>query len=452
MDPIASFAQHVVGTNYDDLPPSTRSATKTLILDTLGVGIVGSSGPKADELAHLHARDGAGDAARVWSLGTRLPASSAALCNAYQIHNSEFDCVHEEAVAHVLSAVLPASLAHAERAGGVSGQNLIEAVALGVDVASCLGVAAQSGLRFFRPATVGGFGASAALGKLMGLNEARMINALSIVYGQLCGTMQAHTEGSMLLAMQMGFCARNAVIAADMAEAGFEGPKNILEGPFGYFRLFEDGGDPKGLAATLGKVWRIEEVAHKPFPSGRATHGVIDASLELQRQHGFSSDSIQSIRAQVPPLVHHLVGRPYQHEMEINYARLCAAFTVACALVKGGVGFDDFRSEVYGDPRIRRIAENTVIEVQDAGDPNALTPVAVTIVLQDQSEHYIQMDAVYGAPARPMTRDAALAKFRTNCSLGKKPISTAQVEDLIKQIEHLEEVADVTQIVDLMIG
>ena len=452
MDSIVSFARHVVGTNYNDLPASAQSATKTLILDTLGVGIVGSSGPKADELAALQARSAAGDDARVWSLGTRLPAAAAALCNSYQIHNSEFDCVHEEAVAHVLSAIVPASLAHAERVGNVSGKEFIAAVTLGVDVASCLGVAAQSGLRFFRPATVGGFGAAAAIGKLMGFDEARMINALSIVYSQLSGTMQAHTEGSMLLAMQMGFSARNAVIAADMAEAGFEGPQNILEGPFGYFRLFEERGDPAAAAATLGKIWRVEEVAHKPFPSGRATHGVIDACLELQRRHGFSGDDVQSIRAQVPPLVHHLVGRPYLPEMEINYARLCAAFTVGCALVKGSIGFEDFNAEVYGDPRIRAIAENTVIDVQDDGDPNALTPVGVTVVLNNQSEHSVQLDAIYGAPARPMTRDAALAKFRTNCSLGRRPLKSEQVEGLIARVENLEEVTNVAQIVDLMIG
>ncbi|MEM9355184.1 MAG: MmgE/PrpD family protein [Pseudomonadota bacterium] len=451
MDSIASFARHVVGRGYNDLPETARSAAKKLILDTIGVGIVGSSGPMATELAQLHASgEGAGDA-RVWSLGTQLPPAAAALCNAYQIHNSEFDCVHEEAVAHVLSAVLPASLAHAERVGGVSGTQLIEAVVLGVDVASCLGVAAQSGLRFFRPGTVGGFGAAAAVGKLMQLDEARMVNALSITYGQLCGTMQAHTEGSMLLAMQMGFNARNAVIACDMAAAGFEGPQNVLEGPFGYFGLFEAAGEPAAVAATLGKTWRIEEVAHKPFPSGRATHGVVDGCLELKRQHGFSAEDIERVHAYVPPLVHHLVGRPFKTEMEINYARLCAAFTAACVLVKDNIGFDDFRAGVYQDKHIRQLAEATVIEVQDGGDPNALTPVTVTIRLKDQSEHSIKLDAVYGAPGRPMLKDAALAKLRTNCALGKQPLPMAQVDQLIDRVDHLEEVTNVAQIVDLMI-
>ena len=96
-------------------------------------------------------------AARVCVGGARLPAASAALCNAYQLHNSEYDCIHERAVVHPLAVLLPAVLAHAERAGGVSGRDLLSAVVLGVDVAAGLGVAARSGLRFFRPAIAGAF-------------------------------------------------------------------------------------------------------------------------------------------------------------------------------------------------------------------------------------------------------------------------------------------------------
>ncbi|MGI9421759.1 MAG: MmgE/PrpD family protein, partial [Hyphomicrobiaceae bacterium] len=175
MDAIAAFAAHAVKTRYEAIPASAIAAAKIFVLDTIGVGIVGSSGPLAPELARAQNKFGTGDDTRVWSLGTRLPAAAAAMCNAYQIHNSEFDCVHEAAVAHVMSAVLPATLAHAERSGGIDGQRLLEAVIVGVDVASSLGVAATSGLRFFRPATVGAFGATAAVGKLMGFDEARMI-------------------------------------------------------------------------------------------------------------------------------------------------------------------------------------------------------------------------------------------------------------------------------------
>ena len=282
MDAIDSFARHVVGTRFEDLPGIAVAAAKTFILDTLGVGIAGSSGPMARELAEAQTLWGEREEARVWGNGRLLSAPAAAMCNACQAHNSEFDCLHEEAVVHAMSIVLPAAMAGAERGKGVSGRNLITAVTLGVDVAAGLGIAATSGLQFFRPATAGAFGGTAALGKLMGFDQAAMLEAFSLVYGQCCGTMQAHTEGSGLLALQMGFNARNAVVACDLAQRGFGGPKHILEGRFGYFRLIEAAGEPARVARDLGKRWLVAELAHKPFASGRATHGIIEACLALR--------------------------------------------------------------------------------------------------------------------------------------------------------------------------
>ena len=68
-----------------------------------------------------------------------------------------------------MAVLLAAALAHAERAGGVSGRDLLTAVVLGVDVGTGLGVASKAPLRFFRPATAGAFAATAAIGKLDGL-------------------------------------------------------------------------------------------------------------------------------------------------------------------------------------------------------------------------------------------------------------------------------------------
>jgi aconitate decarboxylase len=168
MDAIAAFAEHVVGTGYDDLPAPAIAAAKTFILDSFGVGVAGSAAPWAKELVDTATRWGSGEDARVWVHGAALPAPAAAMCNGWQIHNSEYDCVHEAAVVHPMAVLLSATVAHAERAGGVSGPDLLCAIALGVDVGAGLGVASKAPLRFFRPATARAFAATAAIGRLMG--------------------------------------------------------------------------------------------------------------------------------------------------------------------------------------------------------------------------------------------------------------------------------------------
>ncbi len=451
MTAIESMCAHVAERGYDDLSPAAVAAAKTFVLDTLGVGLAGSAGPKARELSAAQRLSGEGRDARVWATGARLPAPAAALCNAYQVHNSEFDCIHEAAVAHVMTVVLPVALAGSERLGGVSGRRLIEAVALGVDVAAGLGIAATRGLRFFRPATVGAFGGTAALGKLMGLDAARLHHAFSIAYGQLSGTMQAHTEGSMLLALQMGFNARNAVVACDLAAAGIEGPADILEGPFGYFRLFEPDGVAERAVADLGRVWRIAEVAHKPFPSGRATHGVIDGCLELRGDHGLGGDDVVAVVLRLPHLVHHLVGRPVQPAMAINYARLCAQYLAARALLRGTVDLQDFTDAAYADTATQDLARRIHVEVADVGDPNAFTPVEVELELRDGSRHAKRIEIVYGNPAKPMSREAHLAKFRHNAALATPALADAKAEHLIALVDALEDMADVTALVDQVV-
>ena len=449
MDAIAAFADHATRTRFEDLPGEAVRAAKIFMLDTLGVGIGGSSGPMAGNLAEAQDAWGQGGVARVWGRRKHLPALAAVMCNAYQVHNSEFDAVHEEAVVHAVSVVLPVAIAGAERMKGVSGKDLITAVTVGVDVAAGLGAAATTGLRFFRPATAGAFGGTAALGILMGLDQPAMINALSIAYGQVCGTMQAHTEGSMLLAMQVGFNARNAVVACDLAARGFDAPKNVLEGPFGYFKLIESSGAPARIAQDLGRRWLITELAQKPYPSGRATHGIIEACLELQRKHGYPADAIERVTARVPPLVHQLVGRPHLIQPTANYARLCASYIAARALLNGRIGFEDFRVEAYQDARTQALVQSISIEPWDVGNPNALTPVDVEIELRDGARHAIRLDVVYGNPAKPLSRDDHLAKFRRNCEAAACPLAPDKTERLIQRLDRLEDVTDVVEFVDL---
>jgi aconitate decarboxylase len=452
MDAIVRFASHVLETRYDNLPAHALAATKTFILDSFGVAVVGSAGPWVAELIETQARSGQGSDARVWVRGTQLPAPAAAFVNGYQIHNCEFDCVHEAAVVHPMAVLLAATTAHAERAKMISGRDFLTAIAVGVDVAAGLGLASRAPMRFFRPATAGAFAATAAIGRLMGFDVPTLVHAFAITHGQLCGTMQAHAEGSPLLAMQIGFNARNAVLACDLAAAGITGPQNVLEGRFGYYPLFEGACDLGPVLDGLGKVWRITEVAHKPFPCGRASHGVVDGVLQLKRQHSFAARELAKIDCLVPPLTHRLVGRPARPDMAASYARLCAPYAIACALLNDTVDIADFGPKSLADQRRLALAARALLRTDDNPDQNALAPVRVAVTLENGTSHEIRVDEVYGSPARPMTRDAHLAKFRRNWGSGAAlALAEAGGDALAAQVDALESLADVTELVDLLV-
>ena len=452
-DAIERLADHVVETNFSDIPDKAVQSAKTYILDTIGVGLAGSTGPYVPELLRTYALSSApAVTSRVLGQNAKLNPPDAALVNGFQIHNSEFDCVHEEAVIHTMTVLLAVIFADADRRGDISGRDLLRAAVLGVDVACNLGVACTSGLQFFRPATAGAFAAVAAVGSARGYNKEELIRAFSLAYVQLSGTMQAHTEGSSLLALQIGFNARNALIACDLAENGLPGLQGVLEGRFGYFGLIEAQGDIRSVLSTLGKNWRINEVAHKPFPSGRATHGIVDAIQELQGSNTINVDQIESVRAMVPSLTHHLVGRPIHDAMEISYARLNGQYAAAIMLQKNSIDIDDFTIEAIRNKSSLDLARKISIEIDGNPDPNALSPVEVEIKMENGEKFVKRIDTVYGNPNKPLTRDAHLAKFRRNWKAAAISLSAEKGEELINNIDCLEEVEDIRSLIDLATG
>lgn len=422
------------------LPGEVRADAERLLADTLAVGAAGASAPGADAVLAAARAWGQSDEARLIGSasvrpelvegrpslasvgrpsaglgrteegggscagGEHLPAPSAAFVNGFRIHCLEWDAVHEPAVVHALSVVTAALGAVIDRAGGCDPEEALVALAVGVDVASGLGVAATSPLTFFRPATAGCLGAALAVARITGAPAA---DALSLAYSFASGTMQAHVEGSIALPLQIANAARAAVMAADLAKAGLTGPHDVLEGPFGYLRLFDQGALTT-YTDRIGERWLIREVSTKPYPSGRASHGVLgvlSTVLPPAREHG-----IVAVEAYVPPLVARLVGRPFLPQMTPAYARLCLPLLAALMLRDGQIDPRRFTPETFADPAVGALAARVTIRDDGNPDPNALSPQRLRITMSDGTtrEHAIQ--ATLGAPDAPLSPEQAATK------------------------------------------
>lgn len=385
------------------LPGATWDAAVRLLGDTLAVGAAG--GPLSQE-------SGVGAAARRWGTGAearllgsdaRLPAPSAAFVNGFRIHGLEWDAVHEGAVVHALSVVTAALGAAIDRRGGCDLDAALVALAVGVDVASGLGLAATGPMRFFRPATAGVVGAALAVARIEGVD--RFDDVLGLAVAQAAGTMQAHVEASIALPLQIANAARAAVTAVDLVAAGLTGPHDALEGPFGYFALFE-AGDLARYTDMLGAAWRIKEVSTKPFASGRASHGVLAALA------GETPDraAVEDVAAYLPPLVRRLVDRPMSADMTPAYARLCLPFLCALMLRDGAINPGRFNPVSFADPELAGLAARVTIHADDNEDANALAPQRVVIGFAD-GHLDIEIAHILGSPGAPMTPDQVAAKY-----------------------------------------
>ena len=447
---IDALIEHIQQTKYQDLPDTTISAAKAFILDSIGVGISGSRVNRVDQVKAGFLKAGEAKQAQIWTTGEWLSAEHAAAINAYQIHNQEWDCVHEQAVVHPMATIFSALTAFAQREQ-LSGKQLLLGTVIAVDVATLIGQSVTSGLKFFRPSVCGSLGATAGLCAMVQADQATTANALGIAYSKLSGTMQAHVEGSPMLAMQIGFNAQSAIQAFDFACAGFEGPKDILEGPYGYFKLFEDTYDLSLFWQKIGNKFQIEEVSHKPFPTGRAGHGTIDGLQCLQRNHGFDVRDVVSVKVIAPPLIHRLVSRPPKQTMDANYAKLCHGYLAATTLLTGGVSVEDFSADMLNCKERLSLADKVSLFTSNEANPNALSPITVKVTLKSGRYYQMNLQHVLGHPQRPMNRPAQIEKFVLACKSAKVTFSSGQIDKLINRIDALEQIPNINDLVNLMI-
>jgi aconitate decarboxylase len=453
MNLVDQLLDHALSPRVHGWPAAATQAAKTFITDSVAVGLAGSQHPRVPQVRQAARAWGSGSDAHEWATGQPWPASTAALLNAYQIHNQEFDCVHERAVVHPMATILPALMAQAERAGDVSGQALIEAVIVAVDVATTIGSAQVAPMRFFRPAMCGALGASLGLARLADLSRENAAHCLGIAYSQLAGTMQAHVEGSPMLALQVGLAARAAVTALDLASAGFAGPRDVLEGPFGYFELYDAPLAPR--CATVQAVFdelhtqhRITQVSHKPFPTGRAAQGALDGLRELQRVHSFAATDVQRVELSAPPLILRLVDRPIRPQMDANYARLCLGYLAATLLLTGDVSLQAFDRAALDDPHRHALATLVFAVPNGSSDANALAPQALCVTLTNGTQHRVDLPAVLGHPQRPLSAAAQRDKFNACCAFAG--LSHQGTDTLHVACQALDELHDVRELISLM--
>ncbi len=346
-DPAWPLAQHVCHTAYADLPASAVRSARRDILDTFGCMLGGSGSPGIAELCAVIGEWGGREESRVLLRGIRLPAPQAALLNASMGHALDFDDTLDTGGSiHPGVSVLAAALAVADRRGGVSGHDLLLAVALGLDVSCRIAFASTVDRGWHRTAAIGVFGATAAAGKLLGLTAEQMLNAFGIAYSHAAGNRQCILDGALTKRLQAGQAASAGVFAAVLAQTGFTGAHNIFNGRFGFFELYQPNGhDASLLLRDLGQVFCGEALSYKPYPCGRPLHAAIDAALAARAALAITAaDDIAAVTIEADPAGHadqFEAGPSKRRPTQVVEAQFAQPFLVATALVHGQVGIAD---------------------------------------------------------------------------------------------------------------
>lgn len=455
------FARHAVAFGFENLPAAVVDMTKKTILDTIGVCIPASTtSPETDALVGLMLEVGGKEEATMLGYGKKVPAWHAGYVNGAMVNCQDYSDLHPDA-AHITSAVIPAAVAMAERLGGVSGKDFITAVALGVDFQCRATLAAgKPGGKMapWHPSPLFGvFSAALACGKLLGLDEDQMVNALGLAFVQAAGTQEiVFGKDSTIRGFGHAVPGEVGVRAALMAERGISGVRNSFEGERGLWNVYYGGlYDRDTLVGDLGTRWGVLNDGFKPWPSCGFTHVHVDMVRELVREHGLKPEEVESItvtvgdfaRGQTEPL------EEWRHPKNGMLAKLSIPFTVAVAMQKGNVLIRDYFDEDLNDPAVLAMADRVYAKFDPQYNfmPGTGFPGGeLEIVTKDGRVLSRQQPQAYGHPKKPMSWDGLADKFRDCVSYAARSVPAADLDRALTMFRTLEEVDDVAEVVALI--
>jgi 2-methylcitrate dehydratase PrpD len=433
------LAQHVCRTGYADLPASAVESARRDILDTFGCMLGGSGSPGIDELFRVVSRWGGLPESRVLLRGISLPAPQAAFLNASMGHALDFDDTLDTGGSiHPGVSVLGSVLAVCDSLDGVTGQDVLLAVALGLDVSCRIALASTVDRGWHRTAAIGVFGATAAAGKLIGLAPEQMLDAFGIAYSHAAGNRQCILDGALTKRMQAGQAASAGVFSAVLAQTGFTGAHNIFNGRFGFFELYQPNGyDASVLLRDLGAAFRGEGLSYKPYPCGRPLHAAIDAALAARERLAIARpDDIASVTIEADPAGHSDQfgrGPAKRRPTQVVEAQFAQPFLVATALAHGKVGIAEV--DGLGDASVLALSDRIAGVAHDGRPKGSLS---ITVQTSDGRSVTIEATDPIGSPQKPLTKAQCEAKLRGCARNAVQPLSDASVDAVLAAIQRLE--------------
>ncbi|KAM5126417.1 cis-aconitate decarboxylase-like [Mantella aurantiaca] len=454
-----SFASFIHGLRPLHLSDIVRYRSKRMILDSIGVGLIGSKTNVFNIVLKycqdLHSSAGSSAHCSVYGQeGLRLSPTLAAYVNGVAVHSMDFDDTWHPAT-HPSGAVLPALLALTQmlsRERHVTGEDLLLAFNVGIEIQGRLmGFSKEANnipKKFHPPSVVGTIGSAAASARLLSLDKEQCMHALAIA-ASLAGAPMANAA-TLAKPLHIGNATRLGMEAALLAARGMEANSLILDHVTGCagFSAFYGDYQPKPLSPP-GKRYEFllaqQDIAFKSFPAHLGMHWIADAAVSVRnrfKEHygSFDPSAIQSIILRVP--MSKYINRPYP-ESE-HQARHSFQFNACTALLDGQVNVSSFHDDKMFRRDLQHLLSKVVVENPQDNEANFDKMYGeVSLLLNNGDMMVSKCETFYGHWRKPLSRDSLLRKFVTNA---RNVLQEERIQEVIEMVENLEDVTDSSQL------
>ena len=432
----SALAEFVARTEWADVAAQTHEAKRS-ILNFFATALGSAHDPAVTAALRTLLPFSGAATSSIIGRAERLDAMGAAFVNAVSANLLDFDDTHPDTIIHPAAPVAAPALALAQ-ARGLSGQAVLTAFILGVEVECRVGNAVSPG-HYARgwhiTSTCGVFGAAAASARLLGLSVDQISHAIGMAASQSAGIVE--NLPSAAKNVSVGNAARNGLFAALLAAQGYGASPRAIEGPLGWARAMGDAPDLERLLGGLGKTWEIAKNTYKPYPAGIVFHAVIDACFTLRAKLMQRVGDIVSVTVQGSALLLARGDRQVRGERD---ARVSIHHCAACGLLLGAAGVSEFSETTVFRPDIVSLRQK-VRAVLDASLPDGAARVIVELTSGETLSAIVTTPR--GSPADPLSDRDIEGKLRDCARLGG---TDWDVNHVIDDVWHLDTLADVSNL------
>ena len=450
----ARLAEKILSIDASHLTPLAVAQAKMCLLDAIGVTLAGRVENATRILLRTPGVATAPGRSLVFGTGIRTSALDAALVNGTAAHALDYDDFSSVMGGHHTVPLMPPLVALAEE-HAFSGAKVLLAYVVGVEVE--IRLARALGFHHYDKgwhptSTLGTFGAAAAVAHLLGLDLAQTTTTLSIAASMAAGIKA--NFGTMVKPLHVGQCARNGLLAALLAQRGFDanefalehsqGFLNVYNGPgtFEVGKLFEDWASPLEIEGAT--------IALKQFPCCGSTHPAITMMQKLAREEKITAGDVQ--RIEILPHGRRLRHTNTPEPQSSLEAKFSVQYVTARALLSGAVRLRDFEGEAYAEPEIRRLLEITEARPHPdmADDAPLQWGTEVIVWLNSGRKVSRRVDQLVGRGGdSPMTRGEMWDKFQ-DCA--QRALSRERLPALFDLLQDLETVPDINLLTQLLVA
>lgn len=434
------LADWVVATNTDDIPETVRAEGLRTFVNWVGCAVGGASHETTDAVLRAVMPFSGPRDATVLGRSEKLDIFQAALVNGITSHVLDYDDTHLKTIIHPAGPVASALLALAE-SRPISGEDFLTALILGIEVECRIGNSVYPhhyDRGWHITGTTGVFGAAAAVGKVIGLSPQKMRWAFGLAASQSSGFREMF--GTMTKSFHPGSAAKNGLLAAIMAEAGFDSSERALEAPRGWACTTSDKQDWSEIVDGLGATWESALNSYKPFACGIVIHPTIDGCIQIRGEIGDKVNEIASVALTTHPLVLELTGkRDPKTGLEGKFSVFHSA---ACALLRGDGAPTAFTDESVNAPEIVALRD-TITATTDVNCHEASVTIVVAFKDGTTMEKYI--DRTIGSSEVPLTNQQIDTKFLVQSGLVIGDDASKALLDIAWKTASLADVGDVAR-------